>query len=612
MLLRRENGTEMSVGSITLDSLLSFTNDEISESNTHACSSTVQQPFTQGSNSNNNRNNEDVSDICEPLKSTSLNKANEKDARTKAALKRKPLRDKKRQIVDHCSAVKKYHSCHKILTDSESTSFGTTICGASEEIPKRLTKDEMHLPNEKVESEVKTYGLRKRKSCHLSNGQTEVTENSEQEKSIHGMDIIGGTTDDQIQLRERKWPSTLSPSHCLVLKQPVCCICGLQFSSAGDCAMHFMQDHIVANPSGNTKPHFACPQCLVRFAVSSSRVDSDLHLGIQVARWLSHAVRMHNFPIPADVEKFPCAEPGCSFVGLTPASYQTHQQKKQHASGTGCGTSALVYFELRCFLCVTDGDREIFPSKPALQEHIITKHAEKDQRQQVLLCPICKAERPLTRPGVDNGKKSTRAPSGRFFHVVYRLLHHLVSKHGWGVPEFIQSFPCSFPGCRYVTVAQSDLDSHSMSHDSGLRNPSLPCEKCGKLVKFRAMRSHLKLCQVALEDRRTQQCPYCSVRLSSTYSLRHHVKAQHSDTDTSKQFLCSFCTYSCRVKSNLEEHTFRRHGSNVSRRTVVVCSLCPFKTIKQSALRRHSLTVHNDAKTYQCPVCDKLFKCQRK
>jgi len=292
---------------------------------------------------------------------------------------------------------------------------------------------------------------------------------------------------------------------------------------------------------------------------------------------------------------------------LTPASYQTHRQKNRHGGDGGLGTSGLVYFELRCFLCPTDdGGREVFPSKPTLREHIIAKHAEKDQ---VLLCPVCKAARPLSRPAVDTVGKSTVSPCGRFFHVVYRLLHHLVSKHGWSVPEFVRSFPCGFPGCRYVAVARTDLDGHCISHD-GTRNPSVPCERCGRLVSWRAVRSHLRVCQVSVEDRRSEQCPYCAARLASKYGLRQHVNAAHSE-DTSKPFLCSFCTYSCRVRTNLEEHVFRRHGSNVSRRAVLTCSLCPFQTIKRSALRRHASSVHSDARTFPCPVCDKAFKCQR-
>jgi len=612
VLLRRENDAEILDGYVTLDSLLSTTDDENSQSSTDAHSNRALQLFTSGSN-NSDCNNAGISDVCESSYVISVNKAN-KRVMTSATLKQKPHRTKKTRTTD----LNKNDSCQNVLTDNESSCFSPTISDVSQETSElaasKLTKDEMCLSNEHGQSEVKRYGLRKRKHCCLNDGQTDVPQNGVVETSFHRMDITDRTTGDQNQLTFSR--SSVLPGRCLVLKQPVCCMCGLSFSSTSDCIQHCRHDHIVTDPSGNAKPHFACEQCPVTFAIPSSRVGSDLHTAIQLARWLSHAVRVHNFPIPSGVEKFTCAEPGCSFIGLTPASYQTHRQKDRH--GSVQGASSLVYFKLCCFLCTTaDGGREVFPSKAVLQEHIIEQHAKKDHLCQVLLCPVCKAQRQLTRPGVDGGRGSKRSSCRRFFYVIYRLLHHLVSKHGWSVPEFVRSFPCKFSGCRYVAVAQSDLDCHSISHDvedrsGSSRNPSLSCEKCGKLVKFRAMRSHLQLCQVSLRDRQTQQCPFCSVRLSSKYNLWHHLKAIHSDSTTSKQFLCSYCTYSCHIKSNLEEHIFRRHGSNISQRTVVACSLCPFKTIKRSALHRHTSSVHCDAKTFQCRLCDKMFKCKRK
>jgi len=87
--------------------------------------------------------------------------------------------------------------------------------------------------------------------------------------------------------------------------------------------------------------------------------ECDLHIRVQVARWLKHAVRVHNSPIPSDVERLACAEPGCGFMALTPASCQIHRQKNRHDAVVGRGVSAIVYFELRCFL-YTSGEARDF------------------------------------------------------------------------------------------------------------------------------------------------------------------------------------------------------------------------------------------------------------
>ena len=622
MLLRRAAGAEVSAASVSLESLIAPKDEEKSQSCSNACSSTLRQSSTVG---NNDDDDAAVSDAHVPSKLIPVKGAKGKDVSTKVSFKRKAKHAEECQTdVKHCRNLNENQHCKNVPSYNPSTSFSSSSVGISGEMPQlavnRLITEETHLSNGQVECRMKRYGLRKRKPCHLNKGlKTETGRSSEEEKNTHSMDDDDNGTishQNQLTLVRQKRNSTLTPAHCLVLNQPICCICGLLFSSTADCIMHWRIDHIVTDPSGKTKPHLACQECPVRFALPASRVHSDLHVGIQAARWLNHAVCMHNFTIPSAVERFICIEPGCNFVALTPASYQAHLQKNRHSSVTGHSASSLVYFDLCCFLCTAaEGGQEVFPSKQALREHIIKNHAETDQVREVLLCPVCKVERPLTRARVDDGDRCQPTSCQRFFYVVYRLLHHLVSKHGWSVPEYIQSFPCKFPGCRYIAVAQSDLDSHSISHDSadgsnGSQNPSLPCEKCGKLVRFRAMRSHVRLCQVPAEVRQAQLCPYCKKRLSSQYNVRCHISAVHSGISTSKEFLCSYCTYSCHGKSNLEEHIFHRHGSNVSRRSVVTCSLCPFKTIKQSALRRHMTLVHNDAKTCRCPVCDKMFKCQ--
>ena len=611
MLLRRcgeGSGDDISDVSITLDSLISSADEKNSQFN---CHNTMVQQLTSHCDDDDD-DDLNVSGANLPSRPISGHGTEEGVVLpTEVSFMWKPLRttdEDQTNVVQNCLNSDEYRSCENEQSYNRFKSSFSSVNSEqfSQPTANRSLEDETRVSNEQPRHKVEKYGLRKRKACGVENTtQSDVTQSTGEEKSTDRVD--DGTISDRTKTKRT---STLTQARCLVLNRPICCVCSLSFSSTADWIDHWRRDHIVSDPG---PPYLSCQHCPVRFVVPASRIDSDLHVGIQVARWLGHNVRMHDAPIPSNVEKFACSEPGCGFVALTPASYQIHRQKNRHGA-SGRGMSALVYFEFRCFLCpAADGCPDVFSSRSALREHIVSNHVvvRSDRVPQVLPCPVCRAERPLDGPG-DGDRRSL----GRFFHAVCRLLHHLVGKHGWSVPDYVRSHPCQFPGCRYVAVARSDLASHSVSHDSSAsgRNPSLPCEKCGRLVKFRAMRSHVRLCQVSVEARRTHNCPHCSSRLSSRHSLRYHVKAVHSASAgaSSKEFLCSYCTYSCHHKSNLEEHIFHRHGSNVSRRPVVACSLCPFQTIKPAALRRHTSLVHTDAKTCRCPVCDKMFKCQRK
>ena len=617
VLLRGTTDTESSDSSITLDRLISSADGNCCWSNSH---NTVQL----ASQGDDNNENSGVSDACEPSKLLPQHAVEDRFVPTHVPFKQKQSRTKETHVADleKFSDAKKNGSCWNEHSYSQFDLVSSPSSGAFQpRTVKHPVKDQTHVSNKQPQHEVKKYRLRKRKRRCMDNVnggvQAEVLQSTGEENSVDGVEIDNGTVGEgnwSADVKPKR-NSTLTPAHCLILKQPICCICSLSFSSHSDCIMHWRRDHIVTNPSGSAKPHLPCQQCPERFSIPASQINSDLHVRIRVARWLNHAVCVHNFPIPSNVEKYSCDKPGCDFIALTPASYQTHRHRDGHGDISDGGVlHALVYFEFRCFLCTSaEGCGETFLSKAALRNHIIKKHVQGNQVRQFLLCPVCNAERPLTRPRVGGGDQSKGSACRRLFLIVCRLLHHLVNKHGWSVPEYIQSYPCKFPDCRYVAVARSDLNSHSISHDrTEARNPSLPCEKCGKLIKSRGMQSHSRLCQVSLENRQTHKCPYCNVRVTSMHNLRHHIKVVHSGTSSSKEFLCSYCSYSCHLKSTLEDHIFRQHGTNVSRRRVVSCSLCSYKTIKRNALRRHISVVHSDAKTVRCRVCDKMFKCRCK
>ena len=75
-----------------------------------------------------------------------------------------------------------------------------------------------------------------------------------------------------------------------------------------------------------------------------------------------------------------------------------------------------------------------------------------------------------------------------------------------------------------------------------------------------------------------------------------------------RNFLCNLCSGRYADKFQLEEHTIRVHGLNISDREVLKCNLCPYNTFKKSSMTLHMSSKHNETKTHQCLVCNKFFK----
>ena len=485
MLLRRADAADISDVSITLDSLLSPANGKMSS--TSLC--IFSDPFRQRLTEDSDCDTAAVSNATPPHKATAINGESETDVPQKVPTNKKPrnLRLNHAGMENHLDLMTSRGAKH-----AQGCTHSSSSSSASGGLPQPpvnpvLKEDKADLSTEQVRQElgVKRYGLRKRKPC----GGVETTSSNGEGSSICRMGVGGETSTSHNKFTSQTPIPT--QAHCLVLKRPICCICGLSFSGPEECTNHLRRDHVVTDPTGAAKPHIACNRCPAQFAIPPSRLGSGLQVWKQVARWLNHTVRVHGSPIPPDVETFACEEARCGFVALTRASYETHQRKACHRSGTGSGVSSPLFFELRCFLC--EGMRETFPSTAALRDHVTSRHVQTDNLRRILPCPVCQQQRPVDNPSSDfSGKSFGR----RFFHILGRLLHHLVGKHGWSIPDYIRSFPCQFPGCRYTAVAQTDLDSHLVSHDSGTSNPSLPCEKCGKLVKSRTLRSHVRICQV--------------------------------------------------------------------------------------------------------------------
>jgi hypothetical protein len=425
----------------------------------------------------------------------------------------------------------------------------------------------------------------------------------------HSTAAVGMQHGEKLQLsdseKRTKNTSVLTRDHCLLFKKPTCCLCGTMFTETSDCIAHWRQFHIVCK---DKHAQVACTHCSLFFSFPASRIASDLHVEVQMARWFNHVVRCHDVAVPVDcVQQFTCTQANCSFISVIPAVFETHRRRSHHGVGRGVsGGSSVVFLEHRCFLCEPSAESNVYSSKTALVDHIRQRHVVKAVDGPVIVCPVCRKERPL----IQCNAPSVQVRERHLCYAIYRLLHHLIIKHEWSIPQYVRSYSCQHPGCSYVAVAKADVQRHAVSHDSCVGSSRSPCEKCGKLVKSRAMRSHIRICQVSLDERRVLSCPRCPVRVTSQYSLRYHLKAVHSEGI--KDFLCAYCTFSCRIKSNFEEHVYHRHNVNISCRPVVSCDRCKFTTIKPATLRRHNNVVHTSNKDHVCQVCSKTFKCQRK
>ncbi|XP_055711531.1 zinc finger protein 26-like [Phlebotomus papatasi] len=210
-----------------------------------------------------------------------------------------------------------------------------------------------------------------------------------------------------------------------------------------------------------------------------------------------------------------------------------------------------------------------FHRNDRLKVHMMVKH----QGLKVCECKIC-------------GHGFTRAD-------VLKL--HMEKRHGAK-----RQFPCPEPGCKKHYDTEEGLQKHMKSwHDP--ENPRIPtnkvwvCEICGKECKSPyLLRKHSYSHGVT----RPHACTKCPKRFSTRDNLTIHMM-RHEGI---KKYECTICGM-----KTVTSHELKIHVNTHTREKTLSCQFCDYQNLNLLNMKQHVKIVHQGARDFQCPHCDKSF-----
>jgi len=159
---------------------------------------------------------------------------------------------------------------------------------------------------------------------------------------------------------------------------------------------------------------------------------------------------------------------------------------------------------------------------------------------------------------------------------------------------------------------------HNINHTS---IPAHSCEECGKVFKYaNNLRLHIRSIhekhpetlkcsscdyisenltnlrkhKMKVHEKEALQCNNCDFRTKSSANLAKHQERKH---EGGKRFLCGFCSFTAKKRSQLVRHEFS-HAEEAS----FMCDKCDFKTKAPDNLKVHAL--YHEEPRYYCDQCD--------
>ncbi|KAL3859509.1 hypothetical protein ACJMK2_009727 [Sinanodonta woodiana] len=164
---------------------------------------------------------------------------------------------------------------------------------------------------------------------------------------------------------------------------------------------------------------------------------------------------------------------------------------------------------------------------------------------------------------------------GAAFYFPYQLRQH-AKRHKE------RQFICTFPGCRWKFVYDTELKYHIRSHTN--YKPYL-CDICGyagttKTRLLRHSRTHT--------GERKFHCEYCEYKAGNYTHLHRHMRIHIG----SKPYKCPYCDYSCNTHENIRKHIAKtkKHAGL----KIYPCKFCDFATNVGNDFRNHLLDAHED------------------
>ena len=262
------------------------------------------------------------------------------------------------------------------------------------------------------------------------------------------------------------------------------------------------------------------------------------------------------------------------------------------------------------FVCNHDGKCEkSFPSRHRVELHRKQAHGVRIVSSD-LTCSVCLAYRAKTREALET---------------------HVRSQHNGERP-----FRCLV--CEKSFAAQSYLDQHADVHNTEKvhkcpecprRFQSLPslsqhktthlgrrfkCEACDiPFLSKRYLRQHVankhsgggggggRESEAANPGGR-HECHVCGKILSRKYELQCHLRTHTLE----KPYSCPSCTFMCRNRSTLANHTRYVHSASAKSEAKFVCEFCERRFLQNADLRKH-LRTHTLERPFKCGECGKAF-----
>ncbi|XP_023933520.1 zinc finger and BTB domain-containing protein 24-like [Lingula anatina] len=196
---------------------------------------------------------------------------------------------------------------------------------------------------------------------------------------------------------------------------------------------------------------------------------------------------------------------------------------------------------------------------------------------------------------------------------VSNLRMHMLSRHITLCPhckreikkkDFKDHLKTSHPGlvltelCPVCMKPFKSLKKHITAKHSGRLHHDHVCKQCGYATYDRhALRNHILHVH---HNVRMFSCSSCSQTFKTKQVLKQHTRIVHEGV---RDFQCHVCMKKFTKKYHLDVHTRTHMGEKP-----YLCSYCPRQFTDKANLDVHTETVHLKVYSYQCSVCDQLFR----
>ena len=200
-------------------------------------------------------------------------------------------------------------------------------------------------------------------------------------------------------------------------------------------------------------------------------------------------------------------------------------------------------------------------------------------------------------------------------------------------------------GCSYRTYDKRGLAQHVRTHTKDGIHVNCTGRGCKTCTRYTCticktqclspdtLATHLVIKHgVQTNETKVYRCSGCSYKTNVKSYLTHHIKTHTKDgmhvqcsrkggkCKTCKHYTCTICKRQCLSSDTLARHLFIKHGVYTGKTKVYKCFGCSYKTIAKQSLTRHINTHTKDGmhvqcsaiggkcktcKQYNCTVCNK-------